>query len=91
MLGVRSEPAATCARKLRPGQVKRVPADPRYLVGYHVACPGCGFSAPYQVAEAGILEVADPDGALLVALEREPLCIRCRRRIVVRGGRLAVL
>lgn len=91
MAGVRPQPATTCARKLKPGQVKRVPADARYLVGYHVACPGCGYSAPCLKEEGGILEAEEGGQRVLAALERQPLCLRCRRRIVVQDGRLAVL
>lgn len=88
-MGVRTEPHTTCARKLKPGQVKRVTlAGP--LIGYHIACPGCRFVASYLKEEAGFLEERDDAGPVLLGLGRRVTCIRCRREITMRAGRLEV-
>lgn len=85
---LRSVPPTRCVRRLARGEVKRVPSVGR-LVGYYVACPGCGFVAPYLAEEAGWIESADPE-LHLVGAERPPPCMRCRRAIGVVDGALSV-
>lgn len=84
MLGVRPELATLCPRKLKAGQIRRVPGRGP-LVGFHIACPGCGFVAPYLREEGGFVEL---DDEVLVGVTRPPSCVRCRRRIEFRDGRL---
>lgn len=86
---LRSAPFNRCPRKLSKGEVKRVPKGGQ-LVGYHVGCPGCGFVAPYLAEEAGWVEQVDADGIAIVGVDRRPTCIRCRRRIGMVDGALAV-
>ncbi len=84
---IRSVGLRQCPRKMRPGEVKRVPLRGG-LVGYHVACPSCGFVASYLREEALFKEVVDADGVVLVGIERPPPCLRCRQRIGCVDGEL---
>lgn len=89
MLGLRSQPPNVCSRKLERGQVKRVPFTGG-LVGYFLACPGCGFKASY-LREEGDFQEASVDGAtLLVGIGRPPPCIACRKKLAMVAGKLEV-
>jgi hypothetical protein len=46
----------TCAARLKPGEVKRVPQRSAPLIGYMIACPSCGLVAPYLDREMGYIE-----------------------------------
>lgn len=87
--GIRSAAPKACPRQLPRGGVKRVPARGG-LVGFFIACPGCGFVASYLAAEGGFVEVPDPvDGTpLLIGISTPPPCMRCRRRIALTDGAL---
>ena len=84
---IRSLALRQCPRRMRPGQVKRVPLKGK-LVGYWIACPGCGFVASYLLDEARFTESVDKDGIGLVGIDAPPPCIRCRRRIECADGAL---
>ncbi len=49
-------PPQKCARKLARGEVKRCMARGRVLVGYHVACPACGWVASHLREHHDFLE-----------------------------------
>jgi hypothetical protein len=73
-----------CGRELRPGEVKRCPLKPPYLVGYAIACPSCGFIATHLDDELQFVEV---EGALSGSARPAP-CILCGRDIWIRSGHL---
>lgn len=75
-----------CSRKLVPGEVRRT-LTKGPLVGYTMACPGCGFIETQQDLhdEIGFIE---QDGVLVGA--REPYrCTLCRRTITLRNGTIS--
>lgn len=75
----------TCSRELAKGQVKRcMQRGP--LVGYYIACPGCGFIATYLHEDVGYVETpTDPltYPKKLIKIERPPKCYSCKRSISV--------
>lgn len=84
-----------CSRLLEPGELKRVPQlGP--LVGYFIACPACGFPAPYLDDEVGYVEEPPKEKTLyagspqreLRGLERPPRCFRCKLLLRVELERL---
>lgn len=72
----------TCARALKPGEVKRQPLTGP-LFGYFVACPACGFRALHD-DEAGFLET---DTKLEAAALPLP-CLACKRAIRIDAGHI---
>lgn len=89
---------AKCSRLLSRGEVKRV-TQRGPLVGYVIACPACGFSAPYldgpSSAGPGAGYVEDPPagpllvpgtGRILVRTTNDSTCFRCKRALRVRDG-----
>jgi hypothetical protein len=86
---IRSVHYTRCARRLAKGEVKRVPMSGA-LVGYHVACPGCGLVRQYLAEEAGWTEATDALGVGIINATRPPKCVICRKVIVVIEGRLTV-
>jgi len=78
-LPIQYAPAPKCVRELDPGEVKRT-LGRSYLVGYNIACPGCGWRAIYLHEEVGFIEEpADPKvfPKALVGIERPPPCMKC--------------
>lgn len=78
-----------CPRKLgRAGgpNVKRYLAAPKPLLGYMVACPGCGFTELHMHEKVGYVEHA---GAL-VHVVLPFACMNCNGVLSVDGGILAV-
>jgi hypothetical protein len=68
------------------------------LVGYFLACPACGFAAPYLDEDVGYREEPPagqplPAGSYraLVGIDVPPACARCRRRLRVADGALEAL
>lgn len=59
------------------------------LVGYYIACPGCGFRATYLHDDVGYVEERAVEGSeypkRLVGLKTPPTCIRCKKTIRVIG------
>lgn len=45
-----------CSRKLAAGEIRRVPAPPGYLAGYHVGCPGCGVPTGHSAVDVTFSE-----------------------------------
>lgn len=84
--------ATACAQRLRPGEVKRCMARRDPLVGYHLACPGCGFVASYLDSDVGYVEEPAFPGTqfpkVLLGFTRAPCCYRCRRELTVEGREL---
>jgi hypothetical protein len=77
-----------CSRLLVRGEVKRV-MQRGPLVGYFIACPGCGFSASYLDDACGYVEEPAPRFTWprkLIGIERPPMCFRCKGFICVEGG-----
>ncbi len=71
---------AQCARRMPRGMVKRVPyMGP--LVGYHVACPGCGFVDQWRQVDQGWIERA----GMVSGAASPPTCTGCGKRILIRG------
>lgn len=90
-----------CSRFLARGEVKRNPQRGKYLIGYIVGCPACGFSAWLNHEDcgtqvgAGFVEEPPTDVNLppnvprrIVSLTNPAECVRCKRRIRVREGLL---
>ncbi len=94
-----------CTRKLVRGDVKRLfAAGP--LLGYFIACPGCGFYGSYLHSEAGFTEVGPvvtsrgPGAHVAEEPYRHPtslraahpmVCFGCRHKIVVNDGELELV
>lgn len=77
-------PSKFCPRKL--GAVSMGPTVKRYmgvgkpLLGYMIACPGCGFTEMHMHAKAGFVESDTGD---LIATLQPVQCINCKRQIRV--------
>lgn len=72
-------PRSYCACALKPGQVKRVPAEPTFkLFGYYVCCPGCGWKQNTVLAEA----VSSEDPLTCAPFK----CVYCFAVVTVSGG-----
>lgn len=70
-----------CPRRLPSGHVKRYPAEGA-LLGYYIACPGCGHHSVHVDNEGSFTEV---EGALVSCTE--PLtCTICDRVLSIAGG-----
>ena len=68
--------------KLAPGELRRVPTDrSRSLIGYHVACPACGF-VNIALPDAEGLRV---DEATTTFSERIG-CLRCHAHLRIDHG-----
>ena len=65
-----------CARRLKPGEVRRTLLNGP-LVGYAIACPGCGFieTRPDLHDEMGFIE----EGGQLVGAREVYSCMLCSR------------
>jgi DNA-directed RNA polymerase subunit RPC12/RpoP len=74
---------AKCSRRLKPGEVRRTLLKGP-LVGYAIACPGCGFieTHPDLHGEMGYIE---RDGAL-VGAEKPYRCMLCAREVRIADG-----
>ena len=60
---------------MQRGDLRRVPQNPALgLVGYHVACPRCGFVTPAVVGDRGL---AIDEGAFGVSFSRSVACVMC--------------
>lgn len=81
----------SCPRDMAPGQVKRCMLRGP-LVGYHLACSGCGFRATYLDEECGFVEELALEGhqfpKRLIGITTPPSCFRCKRRLSVRDGNM---
>lgn len=72
-----------CSRRLTPGEVRRTLTNGP-LVGYHLACPSCGFIALQQDLhdEVGFEE---RDGHL-VGMREAYRCVLCHRTVTIADG-----
>jgi hypothetical protein len=69
--------------QLRKGEVRRVPqAVAAGLVGYHVACPRCGFVSPALVGDAGLVIDETPE----LGFSQPLRCVFCRVLVHLEGG-----
>lgn len=70
--------------KMRPGDLRRVPQSPSALViGYHVACPRCGFVTPAIRGDRGLFI---DEGAAGVSFSRPVRCLQCLVDIAITGS-----
>ena len=68
--------------KLGPGELRRVPPDrSRGLIGYHVACPACGFVNIALPGEGGLS--VDEEA---LTFSHRLACMRCRTSLRVNKG-----
>lgn len=79
----------TCARTLKPGQVKRVMwAGP--LIGYFIACPACKYKASYLHSTCEFVEPlpepGKPHPRALIGIKKPPKCFSCQRVLQVKDG-----
>lgn len=72
-----------CARRLKPGEVRRTLLNGP-LVGYAIACPGCGFieTRPDLHDEMGFIE----EGGQLVGARESYACMLCSRLVSFGSG-----
>jgi hypothetical protein len=90
-----------CSRFLARGEVKRNPQRGALLIGYVIGCPACGWSAWINHEDCGTQKgaafVEDPPTEervsltvvrRIVSMANPQLCIRCKRHIRVRDGKL---
>lgn len=75
-----------CSRKLTPGEVRRT-LTKGPLVGYTMACPGCGFIETQQDLhdEIGFIEKDDQ----LVGARESYRCMLCKRTITLKDGTIS--
>ena len=60
---------------MQRGDLRRVPQNPALgLVGYHVACPRCGFVTPAVVGDRALSIEEDAGG---VSFSRPVACVMC--------------
>jgi hypothetical protein len=83
-------PSSLCRRKLKPGDVMRVPQT-HYLVGYFLACPACRFIATYLDEDHKFKEEGDRYPRLLLGCEVDPSCMGCRRVLRISGGEIEAI
>jgi len=70
--------------RMQRGDLRRVPQNAAFrVIGYHVACPRCGFVTPAIVGDAGLVIVED---ALGVSFSRAVLCIMCLVELRITGS-----
>lgn len=85
-------PPTACSQRLRPGEAKRCMWRGEEPIGYHLACPGCGFIASYLHSEVGYVEEPLLEGRpfpkRLVGFTSAPRCFRCRRELSIVGREL---
>ena len=74
--------------RLEPGDLRRVPQDPKYgLVGYHVCCPRCGFVTVALHGNDG-LSIAEEGSEVTFS---EPLrCTYCSVLLHLEQGRFEI-
>jgi hypothetical protein len=71
---------------LRRGEARRVPQLPSpHLVGYHLACPRCGFVFTVVVGHGGMQVVEAAPG---VTFSQPVQCAFCRVVVHVRDGHI---
>jgi len=75
-----------CSRKLAPGEVKRT-LTTGALVGYTLACPGCGFIETQQDLDDG-MGFVERAGQLVGARESYR-CTLCRRTVTLKDGTIS--
>lgn len=77
-----------CGATLAPGQVRRVPTDPKYLVvAYWLCCPSCGAPNTISVLDGPgtTYRFEERDGNLITLSPPVP-CNRCEAGLAVRDG-----
>ena len=63
--------------ELEPGELRRVPQNPRVrVVGYHVCCPGCGFVSIAVDGDEG-LAITEGEGPDDLSFSRPVECLYC--------------
>lgn len=84
-------PQSICHRKMAPGFVKRT-LPTGGLVGYWIACPGCGRVRAHLDSEVTFIETTPPPGGRreLLGSQRPMICDQggCGRRIRVDDGQI---
>jgi hypothetical protein len=61
--------------RMKPGDLRRVPQNPTLgLVGYHVACPRCGFVTPAVSGDRGLVI---RESVLGVSFSHPAICVMC--------------
>jgi hypothetical protein len=74
--------------KMKRGDLRRVPQNAALgLIGYHVACPRCGFVTPAVVGDAGLLIVEDAPG---VTFSRAVTCLMCLVELLIQNTECTV-
>jgi hypothetical protein len=73
---------------MQPGELRRVPQDPRARVlGYYLCCPRCGFVTPVLHGQDGVLLAEDGE---LVTFSTPVRCLMCLVRIALTRGEAAL-
>lgn len=67
-----------CVSRLARGEVRRVPKDPRYLMGIYLGCPSCGLVTVISADERTMAEQHDGSELRLSMRPAWP-CERCKR------------
>ena len=77
--------------ELEPGELRRVPQNPRVrVVGYHVCCPGCGFVTMAVDGDEG-LAITEGEGPDDLSFSRPVDCLYCEALVGLDRGELALV
>ena len=75
--------------KLEPGELRRVPQNPRVrVVGYHVCCPGCGFVTMAVNGDEGLVITEGEQG---LSFSRPVDCLFCETLVRLDGGEMTLV
>ena len=76
--------------ELEPGELRRVPQNPRdRVVGYHVCCPTCGFVSVAVAGDEGLAftEGEEPDG---LSFSQPVECLYCEALVRIDLGEMTL-
>ena len=75
--------------ELEPGELRRVPQNPRArVVGYHVCCPACGF---VTMAVNGDEDLVISEGEQGLSFSRPVDCLYCETLVRLDRGELTLV
>ena len=77
--------------ELEPGELCRVPREPRgRVVGYHVCCPACSFVTLAVNGDEG-LAITEGDGANSLSFSQPAECLYCEAQVRVDHGEMSLV
>ena len=77
--------------ELEPGELRRVPRNPRArVVGYHVCCPTCGFVSVAVAGDEG-LAITEGEGPDDLSFSRPVECLYCEVLVQIDHGEMTLV